>query len=100
MMLYAISGTDAADSLDGRKQARTAHLLRITALRDAGRLVLAGPYPAGDTSEPGVLGYTGSLIVAEFPSLDEANAWATADPYVTAGVWSTVSVKPFIQVMP
>lgn len=100
MMLYAIAGTDAPDSLAGRKQARTAHLTRVTALRDAGRLILAGPYPAIDSAEPGDAGYTGSLIVAEFPNLDEATAWATADPYVTEGVWSEITVKPFIQVMP
>lgn len=100
MMLYAISGTDAPDSLAGRKQARTAHLARVTALRDAGRLILAGPHPAIDSAEPGTLGFTGSLIIAEFPSLDEATAWANADPYVTAGVWSAVTARPFIQVMP
>ncbi|MCL4790795.1 MAG: YciI family protein [Gammaproteobacteria bacterium] len=99
-MLYAISGTDVRDSLAGRKQARTEHLARVTALRDAGRLILAGPHPAIDSTEPGKLGYTGSLIVAEFPSLDEATAWANADPYVAAGVWAEVSVRPFIQVMP
>ncbi len=100
MMLYAISGTDAPDSLAGRKQARTAHLARVAALRDAGRLILAGPYPAIDSTEPGEAGYTGSLIVAEFPNFDAATAWATADPYVAAGVWNGVTVKPFIQVMP
>jgi uncharacterized protein YciI len=100
MMLYAISGTDTPDSLAGRKQTRTAHLARVAALRDAGRLILAGPYPALDSTEPGEAGYTGSLIVAEFPNLDEATAWATADPYVAEGVWSGVTVTPFIQVMP
>lgn len=100
MMLYAISGTDAPDSLAGRKQARAAHLARVTALRDAGRLIIAGPHPAIDSTEPGTLGYTGSLIIAEFASLDEARAWAHADPYVAAGVWGKVDVKPFIQVMP
>jgi uncharacterized protein YciI len=99
-MLYAISGTDAPGSLDGRRQARTAHLARVTALRDAGRLILAGPHPAIDSTEPGNLGFSGSLIVAEFASLEEATTWAQADPYVAAGVWNTVSVKPFIQVMP
>lgn len=99
-MLYAISGTDAPGSLDGRRQARTAHLARVSTLRDAGRLILAGPHPAIDSSEPGDLGFSGSLIVAEFPSLEDATAWAHADPYVVAGVWSVVSVKPFIQVMP
>jgi uncharacterized protein YciI len=99
-MLYAISGIDAPDSLAGRKQARAAHLARVTALRDAGQLVVAGPHPAIDSTEPGTLGYTGSLNIAEFPCLDEAVAWADADPYVAAGVWSKVDVKPFIQVMP
>ncbi|MCA9130954.1 MAG: YciI family protein [Planctomycetales bacterium] len=99
-MLYAISGTDAADSLNKRKLARTAHLDRVAALRDAGRLVLAGPYPAIDSTEPGESGYTGSLIVAEFPSLNEATAWASADPYMVAGVWGEVTAKPFIQVAP
>ncbi len=100
MMLYAISGTDVPDSLNGRKLARTAHLDRVAALRDAGRLVLAGPHPAIDSTEPGESGYTGSLIVAEFPDLDEATAWASADPYMAAGVWSEVIVKPFTQVAP
>lgn len=100
MMLYAISGTDVPDSLNGRKQARTAHLDRVAALRDAGRLILAGPYPAIDSPDPGEAGYTGSLIVAEFPDLDSATTWAEADPYRVAGVWSEVTVKPFIQVMP
>lgn len=99
-MLYAISGTDTPHSLNGRKLARTAHLDRVTALRDAGRLVLAGPHPAIDSTEPGESGYTGSLIVAEFPSLDDATAWASADPYIAAGVWGDVTVKPFIQVAP
>lgn len=99
-MLYAISGADVPDSLNGRKQARAAHLDRVAALRDAGRLVLAGPHPAIDSTEPGESGYTGSLIVAEFPSLDEATAWAVADPYMAAGVWNKVTVKPFIQVAP
>ena len=99
-MLYAISGTDVPDSLAGRKQARAAHLARVTALRDTGRLIIAGPHPSIDSTEPGNMGYTGSLIIAEFPSLDEAGTWADADPYLAAGVWSKVDVKPFIQVMP
>lgn len=100
MMLYTISGTDTPDSLGGRKQTRIAHLARVTELRDAGRLILAGPHPAIDSIEPGESGYTGSLIVAEFPDLDSATTWAEADPYMVAGVWSKVTVKPFIQVMP
>ena len=99
-MLYAISGTDAPGSLDGRRQARTAHLARVSALRDAGRLILAGPHPAIDSTEPGDLGFSGSLIVAEFESLNAAQAWAEADPYVAAGVYANVSVKPFKQVLP
>lgn len=99
-MLYALAGVDAADSLPGRLAARDAHLTRVRELRDQGRLVLAGPHPRLDTSEPGEAGYSGSLIIAEFPSRADAEAWAAADPYVTAGVWSDVSIKPFVQVMP
>lgn len=99
-MLYAISGTDAQDSLPGRLAARTAHLARVTVLRDQGRLVIAGPHPRLDTSEPGSAGFSGSLIVAEFTSLEDARAWASADPYVESGVWADIQVRPFIQVMP
>lgn len=99
-MLYAISGTDAPDSLPGRLAARAAHLARVTVLRDQGRLVLAGPHPRLDTSEPGSAGFSGSLIVAEFASLGDAEAWAGADPYVESGVWVAVQVKPFVQVLP
>jgi len=99
-MLYAISGADGADSLPGRMAARPAHLARILALRDEGRLVLAGPHPRLDTAEPGPAGFSGSLVVAEFGSLEEARAWAAADPYVTTGVWTSVDVRPFVQVMP
>ena len=99
-MLYSISGADGADSLPGRLAARPAHLARILALRDAGRLVLAGPHPRLDTAEPGPAGFSGSLVVAEFGSLEEARAWAAADPYVTTGVWTSVDVRPFVQVMP
>lgn len=99
-MLYAITGTDGPDSLAGRVQARSAHLARVVELRNEGRLVLAGPHPRLETSEPGAAGYSGSLIVAEFPSLTDAEAWAAADPYVAAGVWAAVSVKPFVQVLP
>jgi uncharacterized protein len=100
VVLYAIYGTDAPDSLTGRLAARTAHLARVTVLRDQGRLVIAGPHPCLDTSEPGPAGFSGSLIVAEFASLEEAVSWANADPYVKSGVWAAVGVKPFIQVMP
>ena len=99
-MLYAIAGTDAPDSLPGRVAARAGHLARVTQLRNQGRLVLAGPHPRLDTNEPGEAGYSGSLIIAEFASLAEAEAWATADPYVTSGVWAGVNVRPFVQVMP
>lgn len=99
-MLYAISGTDGPDSLAARMASRAAHLARVAGLRDQGRLVLAGPHPRLDTSEPGNGGFSGSLIVAEFSSLEDAESWAQADPYVASGVWATVQVKPFIQVMP
>jgi hypothetical protein len=99
-MLYAIAGVDATGSLAGRLTSRAAHLARVRELRDQGRLVLAGPHPRLDTNEPGEAGYSGSLIIAEFTSLADAEAWAAADPYVTAGVWSDVSIKPFVQVMP
>lgn len=99
-MLYAIIATDAANSLDARLAARTAHLERLHALRDAGRLVLAGPHPAIDSNDPGSAGFSGSLIVAEFDSLDAARAWADADPYRAAGVYADVLVKPFRQVLP
>ena len=99
-MLYAIYGTDVADSLAGRVAARAAHLVRVTALRDQGRLVIAGPHPCLDTSEPGSAGFSGSLIVAQFASLKDAESWANADPYVASGVWGDVRVRPFIQVMP
>jgi uncharacterized protein len=85
-MYYVIMGQDVPDSLERRLQARPEHLSRLEALRDAGRLLLAGPFPAVDSPDPGPAGFTGSLIVAEFPSLDDARAWANADPYVAAGV--------------
>lgn len=99
-MLYAIIGEDIPESLLARRQARPAHLSRIAALRDSGRLVLAGPHPAIDTPDPGPAGFTGSLIVAEFASLAEARQWAEADPYVTCGVFRSVTVQPFRQVLP
>jgi len=99
-MLYAIFGSDAPDSLGARGAARTTHLARVSALRDQGRLVIAGPHPRLETGEPGEAGFSGSLIVAEFSSLEAAESWAHADPYVHAGAWAQVSVKPFIQVMP
>lgn len=99
-MLYAIISEDNADSLARRTQARAAHLARLRVLQDAGRLVLAGPHPGIDTEEPGEAGFTGSLIVAEFASQDAARAWADADPYVDAGVYARVAVKPFKRVFP
>ena len=99
-MLYCIIGTDHPGSLPLRKQARPAHLQRLETLRDQGRLILAGPNPAIDSPDPGEAGFSGSLIVAEFESLEAARAWADADPYVAAGVYAEVSVKPFIKVLP
>ena len=99
-MLYAIISRDRAESLNDRLSARPDHLRRLEALRDAGRLVLAGPHPAIDSPDPGPAGFSGSLVVAEFDSLEEARAWADADPYVTAGVYADVTVKPFRKVLP
>lgn len=99
-MLYAIIATDHADSLAARKGARPAHLARLEALQGEGRLVLAGPHPAVEAADPGAAGFTGSLVVAEFADLAAARAWADADPYVAAGVYRDVEIKPFIQVFP
>lgn len=99
-MYYAILGRDTADSLARRRQARPEHLARLEQLRDEARLLLAGPFPALDCEDPGPAGYTGSLIVAEFDSLEDANAWAEADPYRKAGVYREVSVQPFRKVLP
>ncbi len=99
-MLYCIIGTDAPDTLDKRLQARPAHLERLKALQSEGRLVLAGPFPALDVEDPGPAGFTGSLIVAEFDSLEQAQEWAAADPYVSAGVYARISVQPFKKVLP
>ena len=99
-MFYAIRGTDVPNSLDKRKVARPAHIARLELLRDAGRLLLSGPFPAIDAEDPGPAGYTGSLIVAEFDSLEDARAWAQADPYVAAGVYAAVDVQPFRKVLP
>lgn len=99
-MLYAIVGEDRPDSLADRLAARPAHIDRLRALQDAGRMILAGPCPAIDSPDPGPAGFSGSLIVAEFASLDEAKAWADADPYVAAGVYAKVTVKPFKRVFP
>ena len=99
-MLYAIISTDVADSLEKRMAARPAHLERLQALQKEGRVVLAGPHPAIDSNDPGPAGFTGSLVVAEFDSLVAAQAWADADPYVAAGVYANVIVKPFKKVLP
>ncbi|MDE1168975.1 MAG: YciI family protein [Pseudomonas sp.] len=99
-MLYAIIATDVADSLEKRLSVRPAHLARLEKLKDDGHLVLAGPHPAIESNDPGAAGFTGSLIVAEFESLDAAQAWAGADPYIAAGVYADVLVKPFKQVLP
>ena len=99
-MLYAVITQDVADSLEKRMSARPAHVERLNALKDDGRLILAGPHPAIDSSDPGSAGFSGSLIVAEFESLEAAQAWADADPYITAGVYDSVVVKPFNKVLP
>lgn len=100
MMLYVINGEDAPNSLEKRMMVRLAHLERIKALQNEGRLVLAGPYPSIDNPDPGPAGFSGSLIVAEFASLEAAQSWAQLDPYVIAGVFSKMTVKPFKKVLP
>ena len=100
MMFYMIRGEDRPDALAARRAARPAHLARLQALQDEGRLLLAGPCPAIDSPDPGPAGFTGSLIVAEFTDLAAAKAWAEADPYVAAGVYAQVSVQPFKKVFP
>lgn len=99
-MLYAIIGQDTHNSLEKRLAARPAHLARLQALQNEGRLLLAGPFPAVDAADPGAAGYTGSLIVAEFPSLQDAQQWADADPYASGGVYQQITVKPFRKVLP
>ncbi len=99
-MWYAIVGTDVPDSLEKRKAVRPAHIERLQKLLGEGRLLLAGPFPAIDAEDPGPAGFTGSLILAEFPSLADAEAWAKDDPYVAAGVYADVSVKPFRKALP
>lgn len=99
-MWYTIFGQDTYNSLNKRKSARPEHLARLQALQDDGRLLLAGPFPAVDGIDPGAAGYTGSLIVAEFASLTAAQEWAKADPYVAAGVYANVEVKPFKKIFP
>jgi len=99
-MLYAIISEDHAGSLQTRLKARPDHLQRLAALQSAGRLVLAGPHPAIDSVDPGPAGFTGSLVVAEFDSLQDAQAWADEDPYNLAGIYARVTVKPFRKVLP
>ncbi|MGY4526298.1 YciI family protein [Pseudomonas sp. UBA4617] len=99
-MLYAIIASDVANSLEKRLAARPAHIERLQQLKAEGRVVLAGPHPAIDSNDPGEAGFSGSLIVAEFASLAAAQAWADADPYIAAGVYDKVVVKPFKQVLP
>lgn len=99
-MWYAVIATDNPDSLTARKGARPAHLERLRALQAEGRLLVAGPHPAIDSSDPGEAGFSGSLVIAEFASLEEARGWADADPYVAAGVYAEVVVKPYLKVLP
>ena len=99
-MWYAIEGYDGPNVLDKRLAARPEHLARLTALRDEGRLLLAGPCPAIDAEDPGPAGFSGSIVIAEFASLGDARAWADADPYVAAGVYTRVEVRPFKRVLP
>jgi len=99
-MLYAIISQDVENSLDKRLSVRPEHIERLQSLKEAGRLILAGPHPAIDNIEPGPAGFTGSLIVAEFDTLEAAQTWADNDPYIKAGVYENVIVKPFKKVLP
>lgn len=99
-MWYAIEGHDGADVLAQRMAARPAHLARLEALLEAGRLLLAGPCPAVDAEDPGPAGFSGSIVIAQFESLEAARAWADADPYVAAGVYTRVDVRPFRKALP
>lgn len=99
-MLYAVIGQFTPNSLEKRMAARPAHVARLQALQEQGRLILAGPFPAVDAADPGAAGYFGSLIVAEFASLAEAENWGQSDPYVTAGICAQLTVKPFVKVLP
>ena len=99
-MLYAIISQDVEDSLEKRKRVRSDHIARLQALQDEGRLLIAGPHPKIDSADPGPAGFSGSLVIAEFDSLEEAEKWADADPYVTAGVYDKVILKPFNKVFP
>lgn len=99
-MWYVIEGFDGADVLALRMQARPAHLARLVELRDEGRLLLAGPCPAIDAEDPGPAGFQGSVVIAQFTSLEDARAWADADPYCAAGVYQRVDVRPFCKALP
>ena len=99
-MWYAVISQDVEDSRAGRAVARPEHVKRLRILLDEGRLLIAGPHPAIDADDPGEAGFTGSLVVVDFPSLEEATAWADEDPYITAGVYESVNVKPFKLVLP
>ena len=99
-MYYAIISQDVENSLEKRMQARPAHIERLKQLNNAGRLLIAGPHPAIDSEDPGDAGFTGSLVVAEFDSLNDAQTWADADPYIEAGVYAHVTVKPYKKVLP
>ena len=99
-MWYAIISEDVANSLEKRKPARPDHIARLEALTNEGKLLVAGPHPAIDSEAPGEAGFTGSLVIAEFESLDAAQQWADADPYVAAGVYQKVVVKPYLKVLP
>lgn len=99
-MLYAIISQDVENSLEKRMSVRPAHIERLNILKDEGRLILAGPHPAIDNNEPGEVGFTGSLVVAEFDSLEAAKTWADQDPYLESGAYESVLVKPFKKVLP
>ena len=99
-MLYVINGEDIPNSLEKRMAVRPEHVARLQKLQEEGRLIMAGPYPAIDSADPGPAGFSGSLIVAEFESLTAAQTWAKADPYATTGVYANVTVKPFKKVLP
>lgn len=99
-MWYAVISEDVADSLPLRLRSREAHIARLKSLAADGRLLIAGPHPAIDAEDPGAAGYTGSLVVVDFPSLKAATAWANEDPYISAGVYARVTVKPFRRVLP
>ena len=99
-MWYAVISQDVENSLAKRLGARPEHIARLQALADAGRLLIAGPHPAIDAEDPGEAGFSGSLVVAEFDSLSDAQAWADTDPYLSAGVYANVVVKPFKKVLP